>query len=65
MIYSAAFDGMPDAARERVYRRLYDVLTGKDTDPKFARLSADDRQNILEIVRDTKKNLPAYWTAGK
>ncbi len=61
MIYSAAFDSMPDYARERVYRRLYDVLTGKDESDVFARLSADDRQNVLDIVRDTKAGLPAYW----
>lgn len=63
MIYTKAFDGMPDWARDRVYRRLYDVLTGKDTSPKFAKLSADDRQNVLEIVRATKHGLPDYWKA--
>src|SRR6202000_1055655 len=61
MIYSAAVDAMPNWARDRIYQRLYDVLSGKDTSPKFARLSADDRRNILEIVRDTKANLPDYW----
>ena len=61
MIYSAAFDGMPDKVRERVYQRLYEVLTGKDQSPQFARLSADDRKAILEIVRETKPNLPGYW----
>src|ERR1700722_16071747 len=30
MIYSSAFDGMPDIVRERVYQRLYDVLSGQD-----------------------------------
>lgn len=63
MIYSKAFDGMPDWDRERIYQRLYDVLTGRNTDKKFAKLSADDRRNLLEIVRETKKNLPAYWNA--
>jgi hypothetical protein len=61
MIYSAAFDAMPDAVRERVYRRLYDVLTGKDQSKKFVKLSDDDRGNILAILRDTKPGLPAYW----
>lgn len=55
MIYSAAFDGMPAQARERVYRRLYDALSGKD--------QSDDRRAALEIVRETKKGLPAYWTS--
>jgi hypothetical protein len=61
MIYNAAFDAMPDWARDRIYQRLYDVLTGKDTDAKFAKLSMQDRTAILEILRDTKKGLPAYY----
>jgi hypothetical protein len=64
MIYTAAFDGMPDLVRERVYQRLYDILTGKDHSETFARLSAQDRSAILEILRDTKPGLPAYWTAS-
>ncbi len=61
MIYDKAFDSLPDWPRERIYRRLYEVLTGKDTSKTFARLSAEDRRNVLEILRDTKPNLPAYW----
>ena len=61
MIYSRAFDGMPEYVKQGVYRRLYDILTGKDQDSKFARLSAEDRRNVLEIVRETKPNLPVYW----
>jgi len=64
MIYSPAFDAMPDVVRDRVYQRLFDVLSGKDQSDKFARLSADDRKAVLEIVRQTKPNLPAYWTAA-
>ena len=61
MVYTKAFDSMPAWDLERVYRRLYDVLTGKNTDAKFAKLSADDRRNILEILRATKPGLPDYW----
>ncbi len=61
MVYSEAFDAMPDIAREKIYRHLYDALTGKDADPKFARLSAEDRRTAWEILRDTKSKLPAYW----
>ncbi len=59
MIYSAAFDALPDMARERIYRRLFEVLTGKDQSKTFARLSAEDRRAVLEILRATKPNLPA------
>jgi len=61
MIYSDAFDNLPDTVRERIYQRLYDVLSGKEKSEKFAKLSAEDRANILAIVSDTKLGLPAYW----
>jgi hypothetical protein len=61
MIYSAAFDGMPDLAHERIYGRLYEIMTGKDQSKTYARLSAADRRAILEILRQTKVKLPAYW----
>jgi hypothetical protein len=61
MIYSAAFDGMPDVVRERVYQRLYDVLSGKDQSKTFAGISPADRQAALDIVRATKPKLPNYW----
>jgi hypothetical protein len=61
MVYSEVFDAMPAAARARVYRRLYDVLSGTDQDPKFSHLMAEDRRAILEILIDTKPNLPDYW----
>jgi hypothetical protein len=61
MIYSDAFDSMPPEVKDRVYHRLWDVLSGKDKSPKFVNLSADDRTAILEILRATKKGLPAYF----
>jgi hypothetical protein len=51
MIYSELFDNMPELARQHVYRRLYDVLAGK----------GEDGRALIEIVRDTRTNLPEYW----
>ena len=62
MIYSEIFDAMPAPARDRVYQRLFDVLSGKDQSPKFAHISDTDRSAILEIVRDTKPGVPDYWS---
>jgi hypothetical protein len=61
MIYSQSFDAMPASARDLIYRRLYGVLSGKNTNPRFARLSHEDRRAVLEILRETKPSLPAYW----
>jgi hypothetical protein len=61
MIYSEAFDNMPELARERILRRLWEVLTTDETKPAFAHLSASDRKAILEVITATKKNLPDWW----
>ena len=61
LIYSAAFDALPPVMRDHLLERLYAILTGQDQDPQFARLTAADRRAILEILRDTKPNLPEYW----
>ncbi len=64
LIETAAFDALPDVAREYVLGKILDVLTGKDKSPEYAHLSSSDRQAILEILRATKKNLPAAWKAA-
>jgi hypothetical protein len=61
MIYADAFDALPSDARDAIYRRLWQVLSGEETGARYARLSAADRRAIVEILRDTKKNLPAYF----
>jgi hypothetical protein len=61
LIHSRAFDGLPAEAREQVYLRLWEVLSGKDQTKQFAHLTAADRQAVLEILRETKKGLPGYW----
>jgi hypothetical protein len=69
LIYSPGFDGLPEQTKAYIYRRLYDVLTGKATDADsqkaFAHLSADERRAIYEILIDTKPDLPAYWRDGR
>lgn len=64
MVYSAAFDALPDNVREPVLRRIYDVLAG-ETESNYANLSAENRTAIREILRETKSNLPAYWTLSR
>jgi hypothetical protein len=61
LVYSKAFDALPTAALERVYRRLHAVLTGSDRSAAYAHLSTGDRAAILQILRETKPGLPAYW----
>jgi hypothetical protein len=62
MIYTPAFDRMPDAARSAVYKRLWDVLSGRVQSPIYKqKLPLADRQAIVEILRETKAGLPDYF----
>jgi hypothetical protein len=61
LIYSEQFDAMPDVVRQHILQRLHAILTGVDADPQFAKISVEDRRAILEILRETKKNLPSCW----
>jgi len=62
MIYSEAFDALPASAKGAVYQRMWQVLSGTDKAPKYAALSAGDRQAIVEILRETKTDLPAFFS---
>jgi hypothetical protein len=61
MIDSAAFAALPGAARQAVYARLSDVLSGADRAPAYETLTRDDRQAIVDILRDTRTDLPATF----
>ena len=61
MIYSDAFDQLPAAARDAIYRRLYVILSGTEGTPRYSRLSQADRQAVIDILRETKRDLPAYF----
>lgn len=61
LIGSASFAALPEAAKTLAYRRLRDVLTGRDQGPEFAHLAPEDRRAILEILVETLPGLPADW----
>lgn len=64
LIYSDAFDALPPPALEQVYRQLWQVLNGQSSDKSLAAIPAAERKAVLEILRETKRNLPAYFRAG-
>ena len=65
LIYTEPFDAMPAEVKAMVYKRLWEILTNEDKSPKFAALTASDRQAVLEILQATKPGLPDYWLAGR
>jgi hypothetical protein len=61
LIYSREWDALAEPAKSYVYHRLHEVLTGKDRSPEFSGLTSDARTAILEILLDTKPDLPSEW----
>jgi len=54
MLYGDGFQALPETVLSRVYQRLYDALTGPEP--------VANAEVILEILRETKTDLPAYWS---
>ena len=61
LIYTDAFDALPEQALDAVYRRMWAVLSGEATEDRYATLTLDDRRAVVEILRDTKPDLPEYF----
>jgi hypothetical protein len=61
-IYSEAFDALPSSAKDPIYRRMWQVLSGQEQGGRYqSALSLADRRAIVEILRATKRDLPAYF----
>lgn len=54
LVYSAAFDGLPDYARDYIFRRFADILGGRDQSDALSHVSAADRAAVAEILASTK-----------
>jgi len=61
MIYSPAFDGLPGATKDAIYARMWEILSGKDHDRRYAKLTPTLRAEIVSILIDTKPGLPPYF----
>jgi hypothetical protein len=61
MVYSDAFEALPPEAKAAVYERLWRVLSGQEAGGAYGRLSPADRRAVIEILTDTKPNLPGYF----
>jgi hypothetical protein len=61
LIYSEPFEALPVEAKALVYQRLWAILSGQETGDRYARLTPAVRQDVLEILRSTKKDLPPYF----
>jgi hypothetical protein len=63
LIYSRAFNSLPGDVKAYVYHRLWETLNGRGKGKNDPQISADDRRAIVEILRETKPDLPEEWKA--
>ncbi len=61
MIYSSAFDALPDDLQDAAYARMWRILSGEQRGKRYAALTLEDRKAIVDILRETKKRLPEYF----
>lgn len=64
LIYTDAFDALPQPARDYFYARLLEILDGRDRTREFSTIPADEKQAIFEILRETKPEF-ATLAAGR
>lgn len=58
MVYTPAFAALPADVRGAIYTRMGEILTGRETQPKYARFIEADRRAVVEILRDTLPDFP-------
>ena len=61
LIYTEAFDALHPLAKDAVYTRMWQILSGAETNRRYTRLKPADRTAVIEILRETKPDLPAYF----
>jgi hypothetical protein len=61
LIHSEAFRRLPDPLKQKIYRRMAEVLSGADASEAFRRWSAEDRVAVREILTETLEDLPPDW----
>lgn len=54
LIYSPSFDNMPDVMRQYVWKRLDEILSGRDRKGLYESMSDEDRKAVMEILLETK-----------
>lgn len=61
LIQTEAFDALPEPLKVRIYKRLWEILSGQDKSGHYTHLDAPTRRAIAEILQETKKGLPNFW----
>jgi hypothetical protein len=61
LVYTDLFEHLPRAARDAIFERMWQILSGQERDQRYRRLTLEDRKAVVEILRDTLENIPTYF----
>lgn len=61
LIHSRMFDELPEAMKEYVYAEMWEILANGKHAKRYAHITPEDRKAILEILKETKTDLPEFW----
>lgn len=61
LIHSRMFDELPSAMKEYVYSEMWEILAKGKHAERYAHITPEDRRAILEILKETKSDLPDFW----
>lgn len=59
MLYTDTWEHAPKEIKDRVYYRMAEAL--RDAQPSMPHLAAEERRVIREILKETMRDLPAWW----
>ena len=62
LIYTEAFDALPEVVKTKAYGRVNEILDGNDVTGSFGHLTEVDRTSIREILAATKPEFLAMQT---
>jgi hypothetical protein len=62
-IYSPGFDAMTKEMKDYIWKRLSEILSGKDQGKFYKDMPGEDRKNVMEILLDTKPEFKAWMQA--
>ncbi len=61
LIHSESFHRLPASLKTRILSRLHDVLRGREPNPRYAYLPAEEKERIFGILRETHADARAQW----
>lgn len=61
LVDTPLFDGLPEEVKQRIYGKLWDILTANNPPAPFDKLPKEERDAILEMLRHYKDDLPPAW----